>query len=259
MEIIIIPSFKCNFNCSYCIQIPDKTNTKLMNLDRLKTELDKYIFDEITLLGGELSILPEDYLNKLLDLLETYNKPIYIFTNLYNIIPRFEQHKLFVSWDFELRMHVDRVLNNMFLLSDFSISTTVTKTLLRKDIKEVVQFYENFKNLRVVEFNAYHLNEKNHKEATSTEEYAGFLKAIKLAKPNFVVENFKRKKNNPFGDKLVLDPDFSQTSFTSSLEDRSIKEIKDCINCDVADYCSSKYSTAQDDYTKCLIREVFLM
>lgn len=257
MEVIIVPTFKCNFDCSYCSQKFDKNNTTIMDLDKLEAELKKIKITSICLLGGELSILPKEYLDKLLNIVEQHNVSIDVFTNLYNIVPRFQKYNLYVSFDFHLRQYYNVVFSNMMLLDKFSISTTVTKSLLNMDTNKIVNFYNSFENLNRVIFNHYHTNKHNRIESTTNEEYVDFIIRIKKSNPKFTIENLLKKQNPTLG-KIVLDPDFSGLSQYAKLEDRSSIDLLDCINCDFICNCTIKYSMPQNNNNKCIVRKLFI-
>ena len=88
MILSINPWYYCNFRCKFCYlteqQLSDK---KLLELDRLNEILSEISqqenIDKVDLYGGELGLLPKEYWNDLVTLLNVYGiDDISLITNL---------------------------------------------------------------------------------------------------------------------------------------------------------------------------------
>jgi len=128
----IYPSYKCNMHCQFCAlcDIPGKP----IDLDWLETQLKNHpnLCHDINILGGEPSILPYEYQDRLIAMCTKAEgeKPYYI-TNLLNPTPFSDKIKLIVSYDGELRPYNKRVLTNMLSLDvPFAMSTILTNNLV---------------------------------------------------------------------------------------------------------------------------------
>lgn len=259
MQVVVIPTFKCNFSCSFCSQKIDKHKAHLlMDLDKLKFKLASMRgITSFRLKGGEISILPDDYLDSLMSLLESYNVRINILTNLYNIPERIKNYDLIVGFNFDEKFHHDRVIQNMLMLNQFSISTVVSKKLIQRDVEDLNNFYGSFQNLNAVHFNFYKLNEMNGEESTTPDEYIEFLLKLKNTKLKFKVANFSTDDVAEMFDDIVIDPDLSISERNSkTTEDGTIIRFSDCDNCNFRNICCIRTSHPQDDYTKCKMREI---
>ena len=129
----IYPSFKCNFNCRFCAlhKLPGKT----IDLDWLEQVFKDYpwLAEDINILGGEPTILPHEYQERLVDICtKAEGVPPYFITNLYRTdSPVLDKVRLIVSYDFMIREHWSDVFQNMMMLDQpFSISTIMTKNLV---------------------------------------------------------------------------------------------------------------------------------
>lgn len=117
LQISINPTYKCNLNCPFCYL---KHNSKIMDLDKLETKLTeislKYDIDSIDLYGGEICLLPDDYLMKLILICKKYVDIIGVITN-YTIDKKwlFDRNDidLSVSWDYIFRDKNEEVLERI--------------------------------------------------------------------------------------------------------------------------------------------------
>lgn len=128
----IFPSYKCNFNCSFCSFKNRPGNT--IDLDWLEQQLQLHpdLCSDINILGGEPSVLPAEYQKRLIDIctVAAKEKPFFI-TNLNIISPYLQDTKPIVSYDFNLRQNSNRILSNILSLDmKFSMSTIMTSNLI---------------------------------------------------------------------------------------------------------------------------------
>lgn len=117
IQISINPTYKCNMNCSFCYL---KHTPKVLDLEKLENKLKdislKYDIDSIDLYGGEICLLPDDYLLKLILLCKKYVDIIGVITN-YTIDKKwlFDRNDidLSVSWDYIFRDKNEEVMERI--------------------------------------------------------------------------------------------------------------------------------------------------
>lgn len=148
----IYPSYRCNFNCRFCSlhKLPGKT----IELDWLEQVLKDYpmLAEDINILGGEPTILPHDYQERLVDICtKAEGKPPFFITNLYRAdSPVLDKVRLIVSYDFSLREHKNKVFRNMLLLDQpFAVSTIMTRNLV-EDIgaEKYLRFIDRIQSIK---------------------------------------------------------------------------------------------------------------
>lgn len=139
-------------------------------------------FDEIgmvDLYGGELGILPEDYWNDMIDLLNSYGiQDINLITNLsmVNDITKDERVTTSVSYDFKAREDSQRVFRNMALLGKpFSVLMLASPAVVMQDVDEMVGMFNMLENLISVEIKPYSKNQANQFNVTYS-DYEKFVK-----------------------------------------------------------------------------------
>ena len=217
MDSIILsvnPWYFCNFRCNFCYlteeQLADK---KLLDLERFSNMLAEvsscYKIDMVDIYGGELGLLPKEYYNDMMDILNFYGiHDINLITNLsmLNEITLDDRVYLSVSYDFEAREDFDRVWKNMALLNKpFSILMLASPELISKDVDLMVDMFNSLENLQSVEIKPYSTNQANQIKIKYS-DYEEFVKKW-IINPN--------KKFN-FTNKTLLDSvlDKSRHSFS---------------------------------------------
>lgn len=259
MEVVIVPTLKCNFTCNFCSQAVERIHkpNSLIDLSLLEKKLKTLQnTTSFRVYGGEITILPEDYLNAFFDILDSYNLPIAVYTNLYNVPDRIRKYRIVVGFNFNEKLHADRVIGNMLSLDSFHIVTVMTKDILRKDINELISFYETFSNLENVFFAPYITNEKNKEHGTNFYDIVGFLKKIKSLNPKFKIVNFLKKDVLEHYEDIVIDCDLTIKEYSAMNTDGTKKRFTTCDNCDVTNFCGLRKYTPHDDYRKCEMREL---
>lgn len=180
LQLSIIPSFYCNFNCRYCYLGDLKKDKTILDLNILKErliELDyQYDIHHISIYGGEISLLSNEYLLQLIKLLEKYN--ISFVTNLSNIkfIDFCNQYNIPVS--ISLNEERDNYKNTLYnlqqLKTKYELAVVVLPSILDKNPKDLLDFYEKLGH--DVFFIQYHPSINNSfKYNITTEEYVKFL------------------------------------------------------------------------------------
>jgi MoaA/NifB/PqqE/SkfB family radical SAM enzyme len=101
----ICPTYNCNLNCNFCY-LTNLDKKQLLDLNKLNNQLNEiskfYYINEIDVYGGEITILPNRYINELFDICFKYVKEVNIVTNLTKIIPIFYNNRtvINVGWDY---------------------------------------------------------------------------------------------------------------------------------------------------------------
>lgn len=142
----IYPSYKCNLNCDFCslCHLPGEM-ISLEWMDRVLTE-HPVLAHNINILGGEPSIIPEDYLKELVRLCVSHaeEKP-YLITNLLKPLSACIRGsvKPIVSWDFQMRKHSTQILTNILTMSQpFAISTILSSDLINQGAQRYLHFID---------------------------------------------------------------------------------------------------------------------
>jgi MoaA/NifB/PqqE/SkfB family radical SAM enzyme len=170
MNISINPTYFCNFRCDFCYlsarQLSDRTRLDLDVLHRRLSEISSYQkIDSVDLYGGEIGILPKEYLYEIKSLLGGFGlQSANIITNLSVINPAFIDpfFDISVSYDFDCREKHALVWRNMCELPrEFSILMLAGKCLIRKCPDEMIQFLNTLNNLVSVEIKPYSQNQAN--------------------------------------------------------------------------------------------------
>lgn len=226
------PTYYCNFDCFFCHQ-KNHEKESFLSIEKLKEVLPNVPKDltMIYLMGGEVSVLPDKYLTELLALLEEFNLPIHIQTNLFKVNPILLKYKLVVSYDFESRPRHDTVLKNIMLLEvPYSITTVANRSLLNKGAKNLVYFYSMLGNLQGVKFLPYKVEDLNDKEFITVNEFADFISEMLALKPKFRISQIDSDSER--GEDIIITP-------TGQIEpDSCVPHPKSkCLQCDMFEKC----------------------
>lgn len=279
MNISINPTYYCNFSCHFCYltptQLKDKKLLDLQILDDKINELQQYRkIDHVDLYGGEIGLLPEDYLKSLLQILKIYGiRSINVNTNLSVINDALvtDDVHLSVSYDFSVREQSDRVWNNMLKLDKkFSVLMLASDELIKKDVDEMILFFNLIENMENLEIKPYSSNQSNNLNV-SFKEYEEFVKkwlTSKIPKKfNFMNEHlledvlFKEKNSfsddhiyiTPDGDFAVLEFDLNDNEYflkCETFEDyltwcdaekQKVSRNKFCSECEYLGNCLSEH------------------
>lgn len=214
----INPWYYCNFRCDFCYltqdQLSDKTLLSLDVLNERLSEVSQYTtIGMVDLYGGEIGLLPKDYWNDLINLLQLYGvEDINLITNLsmINDITTDERVYTSVSYDFEAREDYLRVWKNMALLNKpFSILMLASPNVITKDVDEMIGTLNCLNNLVSVEIKPYSTNQANQYNVSYT-QYEDFVKKWIINKDRkFEISNEKQlddvvnKSKNSFSDDHV--------------------------------------------------------
>lgn len=97
MQLSLNPTYRCDFRCPACYlteqQLSSRTLLPIDTLDRMLGELP--VIEHIDLYGGEIQVLPQAYLNELIDVcLSHYDGQINLITNLSRLTPLLEHPRI---------------------------------------------------------------------------------------------------------------------------------------------------------------------
>lgn len=202
MIISINPWYFCNFRCNFCYltetQLADKT---LLDLDILVDRIDQVLsvetIDGVDLYGGEVGLLPEDYVEKLCNILTSRGiTDINIITNLSMVNRVITNPDLYlsISYDFDCREQHDRVWDNMFTLNKpFSILILASKELINKNVDAMISQLNLLSNLSSVEIKPYSINQANC-HSVSHKDFESFIQKW-LISPVSMNFEFVNEKN----------------------------------------------------------------
>jgi len=184
ITVSINPTYYCNFRCDFCYltkeQLSDSTRLPIDLLEHRINEILAYdTIDMVDLYGGEIGLLPEEYVEELCNMLGKYNiDDINIITNLSMVNRVILNPDLYVtvSYDFECREQHDRVWNNMLQLTKpFSILILASKDLISKNVDSMIAQLNLLQHLTSVEIKPYSTNQANTHNV-SHNDYVQFVK-----------------------------------------------------------------------------------
>lgn len=205
INVSLNPWYFCNFRCSFCYlteeQLSDRTR---LSLDTLRQRLDEiaehYTIEHVDIYGGEVLLLPKEYLKEMKALLQERGiADLVLVTNLsmVNEIALDTDYELSVSFDFGAREKSEQVLSNMFLLTrPFNILSLAGRGFLDTvTVDEYVMTMNMMANLMAAEIKPYSSNQANDQDVKFT-EYEDFVwGVIDHPERNFHFENLKQVQN----------------------------------------------------------------
>jgi molybdenum cofactor biosynthesis enzyme MoaA len=199
MNISLNPTYLCNLRCDFCYlgeKLGDKTRIDLGVLDSRLDEICRHKeIETLDLYGGEITILPNDYLNDLfLVIKKHYQGPVNIITNLTvmsDVLLR-EDVDVSVSFDFEARTGFEKTLRNLALMPrHVSVLMLASKKFLEIDVGYMISVLNGLQSVQAVEIKPYSTNQYNQ-QAVSFKDYESLVQKfithpIQL-RPQFVNE-----------------------------------------------------------------------
>ena len=170
------------FRSDFCYlskeQLRDRTKATHGQIMRRLEEIDVPI-SHVDLYGGEIGLLPDEYLNKLIDDIKAeYNPTISIITNLSAVREVFlrDDIELSVSYDFDAREKQQIVLTNMMMLTrPFSVLTLASEKVINTDVDFMISTFNTLTNLKCVEIKPF--SSTTHRDQRVTDlEFEEFIK-----------------------------------------------------------------------------------
>lgn len=86
-ELVVILGSTCNRKCGYCIGASHLSDRSLLDLDRYEKYLKENDLNLVILMGGEVTVLPDDHVIRAIELSKKYVKRVQLFSVLANIKP----------------------------------------------------------------------------------------------------------------------------------------------------------------------------
>ena len=217
LNVSLNPWYYCNFRCDFCYltekQLGDKT---LLSLDAIAARFDElqetYEIGHVDLYGGEMLLLPEEYLYGIVDILYARGiDDLVIQTNLSHLPDIVHDNVLefSVSYDFNVRPMHDRVLQNMLLMTrQFNVLSLAGRKFLDTVTPDLyVQTMNLLGNLKGCEIKPYSSNQAND-QAVSYKEYEEFVwVVINHPERNFYFENETQVKEAWEGNRNAFSDD----------------------------------------------------
>lgn len=177
----INPTYYCNFNCDFCYlseaQLKDRKRALLTDISLRLSEIDREI-THIDLYGGELGLLPDDYLEDLIEICKEWTDSVCIITNLSAIRPAFlrEDIQLSISYDFDAREKEQIVFDNMLRLEKpFSVLILASERVIKNDVDFMISALNTLTNLIAVEIKPFS-STTHRKQYVSDLDYENFIK-----------------------------------------------------------------------------------
>jgi len=186
----------------------------LPKLRELVAEIEEtYNISHVDIYGGEVALLPDDYLS---ELLAVFKAPINIVTNLSQIKDVFHDraYTLSVSYDFTCRTGSDIVLQNMVMMNrPLNILTLCSPELLKIPVKDMVNIFNNLQIVESVEIKPYSRNQANA-FSVQKKEYEDFIlewvkhpKEFTFINEEIIEASLQGKRNAFSDDHLYITPD----------------------------------------------------
>lgn len=279
MNLSINPTYYCNFRCHFCYLTNDQlSDKKLLNLEILENKLLQILkYDKIVhvdLYGGEIGLLPEQYINNLKKLLHKYKIfSVNVNTNLsmVNKIILEDDFYISVSYDFDVREQSERVWNNMMKLTKpFSVLILASDKIVKKNVDEMILHLNLLTNLQSVEIKPYSNNQSNQLMVTFL-EFEEFVKKwinspiekkFDFVNDYLIQESIQKNRNSfsddhvyitPSGKFAVLEFDLNDNEYFleydtieeyfdwSEKEKERVSKNKFCSNCEYFGSCLSEH------------------
>lgn len=264
IQISINPTYKCNLNCPFCYL---KHTQKVMELNKLENKLSEissqYDIESIDLYGGEICLLPDDYLMKLILLCKKYVNIIGVITN-YTIDKKwlFDRNDidLSVSWDYVFRDRNDEVLERI-KNTKRELGIILTSPELYDKKYEVIDILNKLEGNYYIDIKPCMPSENNQCKC-DLKKYQEFVL--------FMISNSKHKvlnqyyldnpPNNLKTPHIFINPDCevqklkfnNNGEYFETTSDYNIELNDKCKSCKYFDYCQTEHDSYLDDGYDCL-------
>lgn len=191
--------YYCNLKCNFCYltpaQLKDKQTLELDVLEQRIIEVQEhYEIHHVDLYGGELLLLPTEYLFAIRNLFHSYGvDDLVLVSNLtvVNDAARCEDFDLTISYDLWAREKHEQVFSNLLMLPrQYTILTLLSRDFLDNvSVDEYVDELNILNQMKCAEIKPYSTNQANQ-QTVSYKEYEDFVWAvINHPKRKFYFEN----------------------------------------------------------------------
>lgn len=287
INLSVNPSYYCNLRCDFCYLTPEQLGDRTyMDLGVFETRLleimEHYEIGHIDIYGGEVLLLPPEYLLEMKDILHRYAiDDIVLISNLtlLNEITEDVDFDLSISYDFEAREMHERVLNNIFMLTrPYTILTLASRKFLDTvTVDRFVQTMNMLSGAKDVEIKPYSTNQANVHNV-GFDEFERFVWAV-INHPDreFYFENERQVKEaaeglrnafsddhlyiTPTGSFAVLEFDSDDNEFFLEVdgvsgylewcteERKAVSNNSHCSSCNYMGHCLSEHLRDVQDLT----------
>lgn len=199
INVSLNPTYYCNFKCDFCYltkeQLKDRTLVPLDIIEkRIDELLSQYVIGHVDIYGGEVLLLPEDYLYGIVDLFHSRGiDDLIVQTNLSYLPDMVHESALefSVSYDFGAREKHENVFQNMLLMTQpFNVLSLAGRRFLDEVTPDLyVETMNMLGKLKGCEIKPYSSNQAND-QPVSYKEFEDFVWAV-MNHPNrnFYFEN----------------------------------------------------------------------
>lgn len=209
--------YYCNFSCEFCYltptQLKDRTLLSLESLEeRLIEVTSTYQVEHVDLYGGEILLLPTEYLFAVRDLLHCYGiTDLVLVTNgsVVNEVSACEDFDLTISYDLSAREMNELVFSNLLIQPrKYTLLTLASRKFLDNvSVDEYVQELNLLNQMKCAEIKPYSTNQANQQDV-SWVEYEEFVWAV-IQHPNrkFYFENRSQVRDAVEGNRNAYSDD----------------------------------------------------
>lgn len=266
IEVNVMPNYFCNFSCEYCYLGDLRKDSKIIDTELLIKNLEdiasKYDIDRIGIYGGEITLLPEEVLKKLVTVCKDFSDNIVLISNLSNSLD-VEGVRFATSLNYERTDYEKTKLRLLFTdKENLSINIVITPSILKREIKDLMKELDLYgANIELVRYSPSKSNSFRYN--ISDEEFENYLKVFiseyynrdsKFTLSNIsMLEDCLDKKYSPCMDSVIFINPYNKLCFIDFDEDREFFHEVDSID----DYISSVETEYRKYAEKCSGCEYF--
>lgn len=235
LQLSIIPSYFCNYNCEYCYLGKLRSERTLLPLNTLLNRMQEleqeHFIDHITVYGGEISLLSKEYIQELYNFIQSYK--VTFVTNLSNdwLVDFCKEKNIHLSISLnEERQYYDKTLTKLLEMektSNMDLSIVVLPSILKTPVSELLSLYEKIGlDVFFIQYHPSILSKVNYQ--ITEDEYSNFLyNIIKETKEHSYninignIEIFKDNDYKPTADNFIfINPNgkFSSVKYVNGVE-----------------------------------------
>jgi len=186
IKVFVTTNYFCNFDCGYCYLGLLKNDHKIIDADKLNENLKEislyYQIEEVTICGGEITLLDINTMVKIIETIKLYTQNIILITNFSDpgIIKSLKKHKInfSVSLNEERDRYQETVLNLLMNEDkDISLIQVVTPSLIKKAPQIILNELQRYGlSVGFIQYSRSLLAKVNYD--ISNKEYSDFIKKI---------------------------------------------------------------------------------
>ena len=224
----IYPTYSCPFKCKFCYNLNKCDDRTLLDINYVDEFLSKHYknFNKVIISGGESTLLPNTYMNNLIEVIKKYFNNIELSS--YPIATEYYPDITYnFSYDFIARPRADVAWKNLLNFNKpFIITTTLSPLMFRVAPYKILTTFKLLKYIRKVIIKPYYCSKNSYLDIKKT-EYQKFINSINASKNMFDFEVVYGE----FNDEFILRPDgkLCITQFDNNIrceKEISVKDIK---------------------------------